>query len=109
VVIDLGDASVIGPRGVAVLLTLHQEAIARGICTSLVPSTVRFTARCRSPASRSCLSSIQRQTRLSPACRRARSDAGTHTARIGEHKTQRPAEVPSAGRAPERSCCLIYW
>jgi anti-anti-sigma factor len=30
VVIDLGDVSVLGPRGVAVLLTLHQEAMARG-------------------------------------------------------------------------------
>lgn len=30
VVIDLGGVSVLGPRGVAVLLTLHQEAMARG-------------------------------------------------------------------------------
>ena len=30
VVIDLGDVSVLGARGVAVLLTLHQEARARG-------------------------------------------------------------------------------
>src|SRR5206468_2535727 len=29
-VIDLGDVSVLGPRGVAVLLMLHQEAMARG-------------------------------------------------------------------------------
>jgi anti-anti-sigma factor len=30
VVIDLGDVSALGPRGVAALLTLHQEAMARG-------------------------------------------------------------------------------
>jgi anti-anti-sigma factor len=30
VVIDLGDVSVLGPRGVAVMLTLHREAMARG-------------------------------------------------------------------------------
>jgi anti-anti-sigma factor len=30
VVIDLGNVSALGPRGVAVLLRLHQEAMARG-------------------------------------------------------------------------------